>query len=1227
MVSLPEPLQSFKLQAKRCVARGLIGEIEFSGSTYQVQVIDPITNEKAWAFLQFDSKNVLRDSFCSCEGVGDVLACVHLAAAYLRIFHNHSHPLHIRFRDSLWNQLCLICSDRYGEDSTILKNKAASYFIGETKNLPSFLAKGRTLLGKDKLQAIFHERRIETEESSLKFSNLSVEEIILWREGRPSLHLKYELSFWNDLAKWLMLMQDEGEKYKIDFEYSEEKLPKRIIIQFLHVELQFSLEQNELQKIIPSLATVSSPLIVHFAEERSIQEITYDEKKGELHIIPHLIFTERQQKLEKEGFLLENWIYVPKKSFYAREQHHLLESPILIGQNIGEALNHHFPIIKKYLKGTSLNDESTALSYSLYFDSEWNLHIESYLYEMGDLKSPFSRYLEDWVYLEKKGFFRIERSYFENPLMLIVPENVPDFVKLHRAWLNSQEGFQIHITGIESKLTYQLTKENTLIFSKKLVDEASVLTKDFGPWIYLKGLGFFSKTDAAAEPLIRPGLSISQAQIPFFIHSNQAELQFVPEFFSPTCPIAQCSLIVELTIEKRVKITPKYEIKPYYRKKNVQIFDDCVYVEGEGFSIISPSILLPEKFRYTQELSNEAFSSFFSHEWENIKKYARSIDSRLACPRSLLLTGSLQVAENGNYTLKLFYQSELGLVSAANLWKHVQKKDRFIFTEAGLIDLAEDRFKWILKIKKNQLDLRSNTWNLSTLDLLRLSLYDQFHAKEGKEIFQSLMEFKISEEPNLTLIKSHLRPYQLQGIKWLWFLYQHQLSGLLCDDMGLGKTHQAMALLAAAVNFLQTKRVEKSHFLVVCPTSVIYHWEEKIEEYLPSMRVCTFHGSRRSLNDFQHDYDILLTSYGIWRNECELLSQVPFEIAIFDEIQAAKNQTSRIHASLLRVKAITRLGLTGTPIENKLRELKALFDLILPGYMPSESEYRDFFINAIEKEGNQEKKEKLSKYIKPFVLRRVKKDVLLDLPEKVEEISHCDLSNEQVVMYTDVLRRMREGLMSKLQDQNQRVPYLHIFSVLSSLKQICNHPAAFFKDPENYKNYQSGKWDLFLELLNEAQDSGQKVVVFSQYLAMLDIIENYLTENQIQFASIRGATTDRGQQVRTFNSDPNCRVFVGSLQAAGLGIDLTAASVVIHYDRWWNAAREAQATDRVHRIGQTRGVQVFKLVTKGTFEERIDDMITRKGKLMEEVIGVDDHNFVKKFDRNELILLLQDLKI
>lgn len=1225
MSILPDNLQKYWDQASQFLKKGLVGDIEFAGGTYQVQVNDPSIKEPVWAFFQFDPLGVLRDRFCSCEGEKDIASCIHLAAAYLAIFREHTAPLHLRFQDSLWNQICQTFSDQYGIEPDIIKEiSKGHYVIGKSKKQPIFSVQGTTVSGIKKLHELFKERRIETEESSLKFSNLPMEEIILWREGRPSSYLRYELSFWSDLAKWLMILQDQELAYKIIFKYDSKRFPVALSIVFKEVNLSFSLNKKTLQTIIPALTTVESPLKVYFSEERSIQEITYKKEKGELHINAKTVFPKKQQELEEKGHLLDDWIYIPEDGFYAREQHHLLENPVLKGKEINEALEDHLPLLKKYLKGTEIQDQPEQLSYSLHFDSDWNLIIKAYLYSPGDLQQPYSHYFGEWVYLDGKGFIKADGVYFDDSITKVPSEEVAEFATQHRAWLNTQEGFQTHVTGIESKLSYQLNENNVLTFFRTaLLEESNA--KDFGNWVYIEGEGFFAKTDSGTAQSIRPGMTINEGQIPTFIRSNQSELQFIPGFFSPICPVVGSCCDIELTPYNTIKIIPIYEISPSYSKKHVQIFDDCTYVKGEGFSLISPANLLPERYRQAMELTKDNFCLFFSLEWEGLKKYARNIDPRLTRPASLRLTSPKITLEKEGYILKLQYQSEQGSVDASELWNAIHHKDKYAFTNAGLLDLADERFKWLSTIKKGQIDRRSNKWILSTLDLLRQYVYEPLHVQENYELYRDLLEFKITEEPDLTSLKSNLRPYQYWGVKWLWFLYLHKLSGLLCDDMGLGKTHQSMAMLAAVSNYRIAKGLGKGHYLIVCPTSVIFHWEEKLQHFLPNAKVCTFHGVKRSLKDFQHEYDILLTSYGILRNEQELLSEVQFEVAIFDEIQAAKIQTSGIHAALLKMKAIMRIGLTGTPIENRLRELKALFDLVLPKYMPSENEYRQHFIYPIERENNLARRQQLSRFVKPFVLRRTKKDVLLDLPEKVEEIAHCELSGEQAVMYTDVLHRMRSGIIRQLQDQTNSIPYLHIFSVLSSLKQICNHPAAFLKDPENYKDYQSGKWDLFTELFSEAQESGQKVVVYSQYLAMLDIIEIYLREQKISYAAIRGATTDRGQQVRKFNLDPECKVFVGSLQAAGLGIDLTAASVVIHYDRWWNAAREAQATDRVHRIGQTRGVQVFKLVTKGTFEERIDEMITRKGKLMEDVIGVDEHQFVKKFDRNELIELLQDL--
>jgi SNF2 family DNA or RNA helicase len=308
-----------------------------------------------------------------------------------------------------------------------------------------------------------------------------------------------------------------------------------------------------------------------------------------------------------------------------------------------------------------------------------------------------------------------------------------------------------------------------------------------------------------------------------------------------------------------------------------------------------------------------------------------------------------------------------------------------------------------------------------------------------------------------------------------------------------------------------------------------------------------------------------------------------------------------------------KLGLTGTPIENALTELKALFDLVLPGYLGSDEQFARRTASGVDT---------VRRMIAPFVLRRVKAAVLDELPEKIEDIRKCELSEEALGLYRQALASKGAPLVEQLRSSAAPLPYIHIFALLTLLKRICDHPALVGGRPDAYQRYRSGKWDLFQELLFESLDGGQKVVVFSQFLGMLAIMERLLRDLGVGYAVLTGATRERGQVIRRFNEDPACRVFLGSLRAGGTGIDLVGGTVVIHYDRWWNAAREDQATDRVHRIGQRRAVQVFKLVTEGTLEEKISAIIERKRRLMESVVRPDDARLDKIFSREELIDLL-----
>lgn len=1231
-MALPEKLKQFEEQAQSILKQGCVRDLEFSGKTYQVQVVDPETKEAYWTFLQVDSRGTLHDFFCECEQVGNGDGCVHAAAAYLRIYNGKSAPLHVRFEMSLWNLLFRICSERYGEVPDQLVRKGKGHYVIKADDTKHFFFDIKALNAEavEKVHKLIEERPPETEETSLKFSNLNSEEIARWRAGRPSSELRYELSMWNDLAKWMMLEQDSGNPYKIDFDLGEDGLPNVIKIHFADLEVHLDIHSEDLPRLIPVLATVTSSLKVHDERHEALASIRYYPEQAALELIP------KNQKAKKvvpggmKAVEVGGWQFVPGDGFYSKHGDHELTPGMLYGGDVDRFLRKERRLAQTLIEGTSIHEEPLDVSYRLSFDSEWRLHIEAYLKQPGDLSHPLSHLFGRWVYVNQKGFFEIQDLEFNQIETVIEPDDMPAFIQQHRSWLNGHEGFHCRLASIEAQLTYHVATNGVLTFGGKThFAEEGVVVRDFGPWVYVSGQGFFSKTSRSLAIPTRPGTHIMPEQIPSFIRTHREELKQIPHFFSEKCPIVAVRLSVGIDANGQVICKPLYERDLQYSTRDIKFFDEIVFVEGEGFYELTADLKLPERFREEMVIAPQQLLMFLTQDVAKLRKDIVDIDRRLRLPDQIKLIASSFDSHDSTFLLKMHIQTQLGTVPLADVWYALKHKQAFLYSSAGLLNLADKQFEWLKAIAKQRVDRRRNIFELSTIDLIRLEAWEGFDlqmegddAEKARKLLRELAHFRTDDEPDLTGLNSTLRPYQAAGVKWLWFLYRHGLSGLLCDDMGLGKTHQTMGLLAAIQNFHKEDNGKK--FLVVCPTSVLYHWEEKLKLFFPDLRIHVFIGTDRDLADFHDNADLLLTSYGIQRNEIELLSTLTFEIAIFDEIQVAKNHLSRLHHALLQIKAKMRLGLTGTPIENYLRELKSLFDVVLPGYMPSEHDYREIFTKPIEKEGDPQRKSLLRRLIKPFVLRRRKEDVLDDLPEKTEEIAHCDLLPKQRKLYNETLVLTRRKLIEELQNEQAAVPFIHIFALLTHLKQICDHPAVYAKDIDNYKAYESGKWNLFLELLSEARDSQQKVVVFSQYLGMLDIIESHLKEHGIGYAAIRGSTTNRGEQLNTFNTDPTCEVFVASLQAAGLGVDLTAASVVIHYDRWWNAARENQATDRVHRIGQTRGVQVFKLVTKDTFEERIDVLIAKKALMLDEIVGIDDHQILKSMDRRDLIALLQE---
>ncbi|NGX39465.1 MAG: hypothetical protein KR126chlam1_00794 [Chlamydiae bacterium] len=1201
----------------------------FSEGTYQVEIpSDKKGEDSLWPFIQLSDTSEVLDGFCTCDLAEKKGTCPHLAAAFLRVMDGQ--PLHVQFRESLWNQIGKISAERHGYESDCLRNKKEGYEALDSNGKCLFSIQPKNGKGKKELESILFDRPVETEETSLKFSNLPAEELSLWREGRPSPHLRYELSFWSDLAKWWMKMQETGGPYTLEF--SKEDVPGLVTVTFPNVSMAFSIDIEHWPEIIPTLAHVNSPLEVHPYLLGRLEAITFHPEEG----VFTLDFAKNASLPNKKGKGIElgEWLLYPGFGFYPKETDPLLQKTRIDKEEVNLFLNTHLKLAIEHCKGEKLHTAPVPMQYKVTFIKDDTLVIDSFLFTKGDLENPGAHYFGDWAYLPGKGFSPIEEQIFKGIQLRVPKEKISDFINRNKVWLQGYEGFQSHVSGVESHLGFRFNKKGVLLFYTCLeFSEEKEHIVDVGEWIYVPSKGFYAKVAARPGAFVKAGMEVEPDQISSFIRQNSEELEPISGFFSEVCPLEKTGVNIGFNQEGRIEIHPEFFFSEGHDERNVHIYGDYTYVDGEGFALIPQTSRLPESYKKAKVIDPLAEPYFVGYELELLYPHVLTIDPNLKTPHKLelrlLALKREPKAKTGQWVLELQYETDIGTLSPYTIWKGAKEERPYLFSDAGLILLRNRRFDWLLAKGQKSWSGKGRFLRMNTLEFLRLCSLENILEPEGegvkirktRELLREFLSFTPPSAIDITGLKSDLRPYQQTGVAWLWFLYSHGLSGLLCDEMGLGKTHQAMGLISGIKNASKT---HKPKFLVVCPTSVIYHWENLLHKFLPEVRLYIFHGTGREFAAFSEgDYDLLLTSYGIVRTESKALSSCHFDLAIFDELQIAKNEKSLTHKALKILSSTMRLGLTGTPIENRLHELKALFDLTLPGYLPSTASFRELFSIPIEKYGDEKKKQVLSRLIDPFLLRRRKAEVLTELPEKIEEIALCDLSPLQHELYREIVQSYRSSLFTQLRDTKRSPPIVHIFSMLSKLKQVCDHPCLINKDTKNYKDYPSGKWDLFLELLSEVRDSGQKLVVFSQYLKMLDIMGMHLKSEKIEFAEIRGSTKDRREQVVRFEEDPNCAVFLGSLQAAGVGIDLISASVVIHYDRWWNPAKENQATDRVHRMGQKRGVQVFKLVTKDTIEEQIHRLIERKIGLAKGVIGFDEEDQIKGLKREELIELLR----
>lgn len=511
-------------------------------------------------------------------------------------------------------------------------------------------------------------------------------------------------------------------------------------------------------------------------------------------------------------------------------------------------------------------------------------------------------------------------------------------------------------------------------------------------------------------------------------------------------------------------------------------------------------------------------------------------------------------------------------------------------------------------------------WSLSSIDVdqykglpLEITMSDRL-----KQIQEQMLGITASGTCKIPKeIKATLRSYQSDGISWLNRLREMHLNGILADDMGLGKTLQAITAIT------QYKLENpKNISLVVCPTSLVYNWKEEIGKFNSNLNVLAVDGTpsqRKKLLTSLKGIDVIVTSYSLLQKDVEFYNKIHFGYCILDEAQHIKNRGTRNAKSVKMIQAAHRLILTGTPIENSLDELWSLFDFLMPGLLSSYERFLEKYIRQPSQPSGSQL-EVLRKKVSPFILRRMKQDVLSELPPVSEIIYHCHLSETQRQLYHSYAASAREELSKLVKREGFEKVQIHVLATLTRLKQICCHPAIFAKDqPESG---DSAKYEMLMELLQNLMEGKHKTVVFSQYTRMLNIMSEDLKKQGIPFEYLDGTSKNRLNIVNKFNEDHNIPVFLVSLKAGGTGLNLVGADTVIHYDMWWNPAVENQATDRVHRIGQKNAVSAYKLVTLNTIEEKIMDLQNRKKGLVKKVVSSDEEA-ISKLTWEEVLELLQ----
>ncbi len=470
-------------------------------------------------------------------------------------------------------------------------------------------------------------------------------------------------------------------------------------------------------------------------------------------------------------------------------------------------------------------------------------------------------------------------------------------------------------------------------------------------------------------------------------------------------------------------------------------------------------------------------------------------------------------------------------------------------------------------------------------------------------------------------LKGDLREYQKNGFQWLQTLEKYNLGGILADDMGLGKTIQVIALLQKYNE--ETENALPS--IVIAPSSLTLNWKNEVNKFAPTLNTLVINGNlelRKEKIKNIKKYNLIITSYDLLKRDLELYEKenIVFKYSIADEAQYIKNSNTQNAKALKSINSETKFALTGTPIENSLAELWSIFDYIMPEYLFKYKKFKQLYEVPIVKENDVDSMKKLKMLIEPFILRRTKKEVLTELPEKTITILNNEMEDEQQKIYLSYLAKAKQEAMQEIEINGVEKSHIKILALLTRLRQICCHPGLFLED----YNQDSSKLKQCIEIIKDGIEAGHKILLFSGYTSMFEIIEKELLKEDINYYKLTGKTnvSERVELVEDFNQNENVKVFLISLKAGGTGLNLTGADMVIHYDPWWNISAENQATDRAYRIGQKHNVQVYKLITKNSIEEKIYELQKKKSKLINNVLSTET-TFINKLSKDEIMKLFE----